>query len=378
MRLTGGLSWPRRLWRLARSPIIVAISVLAIWIVAARGYNYVATSYFSPYDPADNSPIGVEIPRGTSVTGIASLLYDNDVIRNKAIFKMYVDFMGKGRQLRAGNYVLTKSMSIDDIIDRLIAGDAKRKTVPPFPILEGSTIETIAALMKEKGLIKDTARFLSLCKAGEAFMDQEFIASIPTKSRKYRLEGYLFPDSYEFFEDTTEEVIIAKLLNRFYNIFNDEYIARAQELGMTMDQTVTLASLIEKEARPNDFGRVSAVFHNRLKEGMKLQSDATISYILGSRKLYLTNADTSTNSPYNTYKYAGLPTGPICNPGGAAIYAALYPDEAFIEQKYLYFCLQDPEKSSDLVFSKTLQEHNAQVKKYQQIWKDIDAAANAR
>lgn len=371
-RLTGGPSWPRRIWLLARSPLIVLISVALVAILATNGINYVVSHYFSPPDVDDHSPVAVPIGAGTSVNGIAKALYDNGIIRNRAIFKIYVDFLGKGQRLRAGNYVLTKAMSMDDVIDRLMAGAGERRAIPRFPIPEGSSVEQIAALFKEKGLIKDTKRFLELCVNGGAFKDHTFLEQVPTKNRKYKLEGYLFPDSYDFYADATEEAIIAKLLTQFFDVFNDDFSARAEDLGMTMDEIVTLATLVEKEARPNDFARVSAIFHNRLKQGMKLQSDVTIHYITGDNRLYLTNADTAVDSPYNTYKYAGLPAGPVCNPGKAAIEAALYPDEAFLEDGYLYFCLKEPE-GRELAFAKTLDQHNANVRKYQQLWRDYDA-----
>ncbi len=379
-RLSGAPSWPRRIWLLLRSPLIVAISVVLVYIVASRGVNYAIDQYFSPPAPDDHAPVAVSIGTGTSVNGIAKALYDNGIIRNRAIFKIYVDFMGKGQRLRAGNYVLTKAMTMDDVIDRLIAGAGERKTIPRFPIPEGTTVEQMAALFKEKGLLADTKRFLELCETGDAFTaNHGFLNDVPAEDRKYKLEGYLYPDSYDFYADSTEEVVIDKLLSQFFNVFTDDYTERAQELGMTMDEIVTLATLVEKEARPNDFARVSAVFHNRLEEGMMLQSDVTIHYASGINRLYLTNADTSVDSPYNTYKYAGLPAGPICNPGRAAIQAALYPDEAFIEEEYLYFCLKDPdpEKGGELAFAKTLKEHEENVAQYQQLWRDYDAKVAA-
>ena len=146
---------------------------------------------------------------------------------------------------------------------------------------------------------------------------------------------------------------------------------RAEKLGMSMDQVLTLASLIEKEAKASDFKRVSAVFHNRLKAGMKLESDVTVHYVTGVRKMALTGADTSVSSPYNTYAVSGLPVGPICNPSTAAIQAALYPDEQMIAEKYLFFCAKEPE-SGELYFSKTVDQHNRAVEAYSNLWKKYD------
>ncbi|MDR0929963.1 MAG: endolytic transglycosylase MltG, partial [Oscillospiraceae bacterium] len=147
--------------------------------------------------------------------------------------------------------------------------------------------------------------------------------------------------------------------------------ARAEELGMTMDEVITLASLIEKEGKAADFNKVSAVFHGRLQLGMALGSDVTIKYYTGSQKMALTNTELNTDSPYNTYLHQGLPPGPICNPSKAAIQAALYPDEAFLSEGYLYFCSTSPEEGT-LVFNKTLAAHEAAVRQYQPLWLEYD------
>ena len=138
-----------------------------------------------------------------------------------------------------------------------------------------------------------------------------------------------------------------------------------------MDEIFTLASMIEKEAKTADFAKVSAVFHNRLKTGMTLGSDVTIKYASGSEKMALTDSDLSLDSPYNTYRHKGLPVGPICNPSMDAVIAALYPNEQFVAQKYLYFCSTDPD-SGELHFSKTLEEHEAVVSYWRSKWEEYD------
>ena len=140
---------------------------------------------------------------------------------------------------------------------------------------------------------------------------------------------------------------------------------------MHMDDVLNLASLIEKEAKKEDFTKVSAVFHNRLRQGMKLESDVTIHYVTGERRMSLRGSDLAVKSPYNTYLYKGLPAGPICNPSPEAIYAALYPDEGFMVENYLFFCAQDPHTGT-LYFSKTLAEHERAVELYAPLWKEFD------
>ena len=159
------------------------------------------------------------------------------------------------------------------------------------------------------------------------------------------------------------------MLTRFGQIMGDEYTARAAKLNMSVDDVITLASLIEKEARhENDFTRVSAVFHLRLDKGMKLQSDAPLKYIFHtSVVLTFTAEQMADTSLYNTHVYEGLPLGPIANPGRKAIEAALYPDKEYMNEGYLYFCLMDSE-TGELIYAKTLEEHNANVAKYRPNW----------
>ena len=159
------------------------------------------------------------------------------------------------------------------------------------------------------------------------------------------------------------------MLTRYYEIYTGEWVTRAQELDMTRDQVMTLASIIEREARtPEDFTKVSAVFHNRLERGMKLESCATLSYITGVKRYTFTADEQAIVSSYNTYLNEGLPIGPISSPGATAIQAALYPSEEFLEEGYLYFCNGNPNESAALIFSKTYEEHQENVNKYRQYW----------
>ena len=185
------------------------------------------------------------------------------------------------------------------------------------------------------------------------------------------LEGYLAPNTYEVYTSADEEEIIRKLLSQTEAVFPEEYQEQAETLGMTMDQILTLASMVEKEAKEQDFARVSAVFHNRLRAGMKLESDVTVHYITGVRRMSLTEEDLNRADAYNTYLYRGLPPGPICNPSPAAIKAALYPDQTLVAEKYLFFCAKEPE-SGELYFSRTLEEHERAVAVYAPLWKQYD------
>jgi len=368
----------RRLWLAVRPAVVLGISLVIVFFIARFTVNYVLSNYINPVNSNDATPIEVTIPTSSSASSIARILYGacgydkEGLISSTAAFKVYVDFVGKANNLKAGTYVFSKNMSIKQIVEELCEGNAPKATVT-FTVPEGYTIVGIGKVLVEKGLISSEADLLSAAKTGSAFTNFAFINDVAVSStaanRAYVLEGYLFPDTYEVYADASVETILIKMLNRFNEVFTDDYLTRAQQLGMTLDQVVTLASLIEREAQaPDDFAKVSAVFHNRLSQDMPLQSCASLSYVLGVTKYVFNETERATDSLYNTYKYNGLPVGPVCNPGKAAIEAALYPNEDYLAGGYLYFCNQNPAETSELVFAKTYEEHQANVEKYQQYW----------
>ncbi|MPM88934.1 hypothetical protein SDC9_136038 [bioreactor metagenome] len=217
---------------------------------------------------------------------------------------------------------------------------------------------------KELREIIDILAQANVCSADELWdavkthtYDYDFLKDLP--DRENRLEGYLFPDTYEFFTGSDADTVIKKFLNNFDSKWTDEFTQRAKELDMSIDQVVTLASIIEREAvGDSDRDVVSSVFHNRLnsKSMTLLQSCATVQYVLKERKAVLTYDDIKIDSPYNTYIYPGLPIGPIASPGLASIKAALYPAST----DYYYFVVS---ASGEHIFSKTLAEHEAAIKK---------------
>ena len=261
-----------------------------------------------------------------------------------------------------------------EIAEQLTAGDGN-PLVRNITLIPGESIEEFAAKLVKNGVLESADRFLELCRTGEEFKDYYYIADILSggnaSQRKYVLEGYLAPNTYEVYTSADEEEIIRKLLSQTEAVFPEEYQEQAETLGMTMDQILTLASMVEKEAKEQDFARVSAVFHNRLRAGMKLESDVTVHYITGVRRMSLTEEDLNRADAYNTYLYRGLPPGPICNPSPAAIKAALYPDQTLVAEKYLFFCAKEPE-SGELYFSRTLEEHERAVAVYAPLWKQYD------
>jgi UPF0755 protein len=363
-----------KIWRILRPVAAVLLSIVVVALIMTGAVRYVLSHFVYPVDPDDNTPIQVVIPSGSSASRIASLLYrargedEPGLIVSTASFKVYVDFTGRANSLRAGTYVLSRNMTIPEIVNILCAGNEARR-VTRFTIPEGYTAAEIAQALYEAGILEEQEEFLALCKDG-TLLSVGYLDGIQNASdRRYALEGYLFPDTYEVYEDATPADILKKMLNRFAVVFTEEDAERARALNLTTDQAITLASMIEKEAAADeDFARVSAVFHNRLRQGMPLESCATLSYALGVKKYTFTDTELSTVSPYNTYRNKGLPVGPICNPGRAAIQAALYPSEEYLSEGYLYFCNMNPKQTNRLVFSKSYQEHQRNVLKYSPFW----------
>ncbi len=359
-------------WRFARPLFILLISVVIVVFIGTAVYNHIEQSYFTPVSMQPAPAKRIEVRPGSSLSRIATLLFEEGIIRNKFVFQMYVDLNDMAAKLQAGRYDLSPSMDMDEIIEILAAGDGGRKTVK-ITFTEGSTIEDMAAKLMSTEMFdsKKHAEFLRLCNDPKAFVDYDFITALAQSDRldgrKFLLEGYLFPDTYEFYMDAEPIDVIKRLLNRFDNIFTLQYEDRAEELGMSIDEIMTLASIIEWEALPKDFKKVSSVLYNRINENMTLGSCATLRYITGVKKLVYTAEEMAIASPYNTYIVVGLPVGPVANPGQKAIEAALYPDEEFLSEKYLYFCNKDPE-TGELAYAKTLKEHEKNVAAYSHLW----------
>ena len=363
-----------KIWSILRPIVAILLSIGIVAVAMIGAVRYVLSHFVYPVDADDNTPIQVVIPSGASASKIASLLYyargqdEPGLIVSTASFKVYVDFTGKANALRAGTYVLSRNMTIPEIVNILCAGNEARRATR-FTIPEGYTAQAVAQALFEAGILEEQEEFLALCKDG-TLLSASYLDPIQNAGdRRYALEGYLFPDTYEVYEDADAAEILKKMLNRFTVVFTEEDADRARMLNMTTDQVLTLASMIEKEAAAaEDFPRVSAVFHNRLSQGMALESCATLSYTLGVQKYTFTEEELATVSPYNTYKNRGLPVGPICNPGRAAIEAALYPSEEYLSEGYLYFCNMNPKQTNRLVFSKTYEEHHKNVVQYSPFW----------
>jgi len=372
----GGEKKPRsRAWNFFR-PVIITVASLAIVAgLVYYAYDYVKGHYFDPVNPESTEAVEITIEPRSSLSTIAEVLEENGIIKDKTVFKMYTDFSDMSSKLKAGTYVLSPSMSYDDIIYTLSKG-LNTTPIVRLTFKEGLGVDDYGAMLVENGFLKNDTRYKEICTTGESFTQYNIIQDViignsrAEEKRRYVLEGYLFPETYDYYRDASEEDLIKKQLEQFQIVFNDIYQDRAEELGMTVDEVVILASIIEKEAKTDDFKKVSAVFHNRMDEGMRLDSDATLGYYLGTNRLMFTEEELNLDTKYNTRLYEGLPPGPIGNPGKAAIEAALYPEEEYLD-RYYYFTLKDP-ATGELVFAETLDEHNANVEQYQHLYEQAD------
>lgn len=369
-----GFFWYDWIWRVLRPILVFVCSFVIICGLIYTGWQKVDEMFFAPTDSQNQEVVSFSVKSGSSLSAVSKNLEAAGLIHNHTVFKYMADFMGMGQKIQSGDYELTRAMSATEILDQLISGDGKPLTMK-ITIIPGWTVEDVANYLVEIKVLSSADEFLSLCKSGEAYNGYYFIEEVmktgTVSQRKYALEGYLSPNTYEIYTSSSADTLIKRLLTQTEAAYLSGYDERAQELGLTMDEVFTLASMIEKEAKTSDFAKVSAVFHNRLKAGMTLGSDVTVKYASGSQKMSLNDSDLAVDSPYNTYTHKGLPVGPICNPSMDAVVAALYPDEQYVAQKYLYFCSAEPE-SGKLVFSKTLEEHNKAVSYYRQYWEEYD------
>ena len=375
-----GLYWYSWLWEVLRPLLIgLTVAVIVVGLLMAL-WNRVYTDYLGPVDSGDETEVPFEIESGQSLTRVANNLEAAGLIHSKSVFKYYCDFAGMGQKIQIGSYQLKKSMTMEQIADRLTTGDGN-PLVRNITLIPGETIEDFAAKLQKSGVLESTAVFLEKCRSGRDFRDYYYIADVlnggSAARRKYVLEGYLAPNTYEVYTSAGEDEIIRKLLSQTEAAFPADLQEAAQEAGFTMDEMLTLASMIEKEAKTEDFAKVSAVFRNRLAKKMPLQSDVTIHYITGVPRMALSDRDLKVSSEYNTYTNTGLPPGPICNPSPAAIRAAVMPDDQYVAEGYLYFCARSPE-SGELYFSKTLEEHEKAVERYRPEWEKYDESRGLR
>lgn len=342
--------------------ILVLICVVVFMTCALYGYRFImeGTAQADVY-LTEETGIVFKVPYGSRTINIAEELKEHGFIKDTRIYRILSKILGFDNAYKAGRFLITKDMNYYALMVRL-TGEPLRNPTQDIRIPEGKTLLETAKILADQGYIDET-KFLKLCE--KTYSAYPFLKDVQkTDARKYPLEGYLYPDTYKMDEGWTEEDLIERLLNEFNRVFTKEYYDRAEELGMTVDEVITLASLIEMEAKyPTDFKKISSVFHNRLNSTdlPKLQSDATIQYArvyegLGRISSVL-NKDLEIDHPYNTYKIEGLPPGPICSPRKESIEAALYPEKT---NYYYFFATTDGTN----IYNETLEGHIRDQQKY--------------
>ena len=326
------------------------VFLLLLLLVCAAGGWWLYTGVDRPFKGYDAEEQFVEIPQGAGSVAIAKRLSDAGIVKDVNGFRLALWVTRTGRRLQAGEYRFDRPMSPRQVADKIARGDVY---VHPITFPEGLTIKQMAGLYESKGLGEAKA-FISAASRGELVHD------IDPSARD--LEGYLFPDTYALPRRATAEQLIDRMVAGFTKALTPDIVATAAARGLSVRQLVTLASIVEtdtgaKEERP----LVAAVYSNRLRIGMGLQCDPTVIYALERAGRYdgnLRREDLQFDSPYNTYRYAGLPPGPIASPGRASLQAAASPANV----DYIYFVSKN---DGTHAFAATLDEHNRNVQEYQ-------------
>ena len=340
----------------------IALVVLIIIAIAGySGYNYV-TSALEPMDPESNKQIEVEIPMGSGITLISSILEEKGIIKDARIFKYYTKFKNESA-FQAGDYSLTQSMTLDEIIESLKTGRVYREPVFTMTVPEGLTLEQVASVIQKNTSHKaeDFMKKVTDVAYVEQLMTEYpdlLTENILNENIRHALEGYLYPATYPFYEEKPSIEEIVKTMLTSMNTIVSEYTPILEEREMTVHELLTFASLLEEEATAQtDRETIASVFYNRMDIDMPLQTDPTVLYALGSHKDRVLYEDLEVDNPYNTYQNVGLPPGPIAGAGKTSIEAALNPSQT----DYLYF-LADKEGTNH--FAKSYDEHLANIEKY--------------
>jgi UPF0755 protein len=326
---------------------ILFLSIAAVIVLI--GANVWYTSALGPVQQEENVRTAVKIEEGSSVSTIAALLQEKEVIRSAQAFRLYVKFHGLESSLQAGNFVFQGPLSVPDVVEMLQSGKTQEISVT---IPEGFTVTDIDALLVRKGLT-ETGALLS-CAQNCDFSEFAFLpSSTGLAPRGGQLEGYLYPDTYFVStEDFSSEAFLKRLLTTFDTRIVQGYSAEITASGRPLHEIVTMASLLEEEASTDEERPiVSGILWKRFDAGQGLGVDATVRYILEKPTADITVQDLNTNDPYNTRKFRGLPPGPIANAGEASIRAALQPEES----PYWYY-LHD--RNGRIHYAETNEEHN--------------------
>lgn len=345
--------------------------IVSVFIVGAMASLYIITGMndLLAINRTDSSTVKIDIPENPNLDTVCDILVANKIIGEPFYFKMYAKMTKSGDNFTQGTYEMRKNMDYQAIINYLLSSGNRTDTVS-VTLTEGENVLEIANTLKKNGALNDVDKFLELCNSDDFDSDFDFIKVISNKDiRYYKLEGYLYPDTYEFYKNEEPKSIIYKLLNNYENKVNEKQkidgyskkttikkLVEDSEMHYSLDQIMTIASIIQAEAaNTEDMYYISSILHNRLTAG----SDMGVSNLgLDSTKFYpyrsakdVPKSEKNYKSRYDTYDKAGLPPGPICNPGMDAIIAALNP----YDTSYYYFC---HDSNGQAYYAQTLYEQN--------------------
>jgi len=329
---------------------VLGMTVVVLLMISGYRIGGLYTRLVQPFRGYVSGERLIEIPEGISGAEIGRRLVETGVVSDYSLFRWALRVTGKGPWLQSGHYMFDRPMSATEVVRKIARGDVMLSVVT-FP--EGLRRDEMAVVFERSGL-GTASEFMA------AAADASLIADLDAEATD--LEGYLFPDTYRVPIGTTARELVVEMIRRFEWVFSAELRRAAEKQGYTVRQVVTLASLVEKEtARTNERRTVAGVYRNRLNIGMGLQCDPTVIYALQIVGLYdgnLTRANLNFDSPYNTYRYPGLPPGPIAAPGRASLEAAVNPAKV----DYLFFVSRN---DGSHAFARTLREHNRNVQTYQ-------------
>ncbi|MEX2461838.1 MAG: endolytic transglycosylase MltG [Paenibacillaceae bacterium] len=351
---------PNRLSQIFK--IIIIIIVILLVLLAGLtffGWRYIKQE-LKPLTPTDHV-VRFTIPAGSNSTQITHILEDNGLIRSSTMFWYYLKFYKEGNQFKAGTYEMKPGLTNIEIIDRLNKGDIVKVEVVRFTIPEGFNVEQIAAKLSSQNIV-DKAAFLALADTIPNY-GCSWTGEIPDdKAIKHRLEGYLYPDTYEMKKGSSTADIMKRMLCEWDQKLDQlpaDWQIQLEKSGLSFHELLTLASLVEREVVvEEERAIVAGVIYNRLKDKMPLQIDATVQYLFDESKERLYEKDLEMESPYNTYLHTGLPPGPIASPSLASIKAALYPQAT----KFLYYVTKK-DGSSGHFFAETFAQHKRNIAK---------------
>ena len=356
----------RRIFKLVWISMIVIISIVFSQFLLVGVNDLLAISR------EDNpTKVTISIPADPTMDQIADILYQSNVIKHPKFFKLYASFTSSVDGFHQGNFEIETDKDYEAIIN-FLQSNVNRTDIVTVQITEGMNVLEIASTLHERGVVSDIQEFLDLCNSDKFDEDFSFLKSINNKSeRYYKLEGYLFPDTYDFYLGQDPELTIYKFLNNYENkvvLHKEKYFGNskkttlaleAEDTGYSVDEILTIASIIQAEAASrDDMYYISSILHNRLKYGIdegvaQLNCDCTVYYPYRKASDVPESIRSTYHSRYNTNDFNGLPPGPICNPGAEAIKAAINP----YETEYLYFCHDSSENGSTPYYSTNIYDH---------------------